>query len=100
MFERDGDKRAITLVTVVWRAEEKVGDLSVINPSKEEGLKKGKTKSGVLVRVHPATFLQLWDEIMKVAKMQRPPVMVEDLRFEIGSIEITGPAQQKPCSAR
>jgi len=91
MFERDGDKRAITLVTVVWRAEEKVGDLSVINPSKEEGLKKGKTKSGVLVRVHPATFLQLWDEIMKVAKMQRPPVMVEDLRFEIGSIEITGP---------
>ena len=30
-------------------------------------------------------------EILKVAKVQRPPAMVEDLRFEIGSIEVTGP---------
>ncbi|KAI9876884.1 MAG: hypothetical protein M1830_005388 [Pleopsidium flavum] len=90
-FERDGDHRAITPVTVVWRAEEKVDDLNGTDPSKKQGLKKGKPKKRVIVRLHPAAFLQLWDEFIKVAKMQRPPVMVEDLRFEIGSIEIIGP---------
>ena len=30
-----------------------------------------------------------------MAKMQRPVVMIEDLRFGIGSIEITGPESTK-----
>ena len=52
---------------------------------------KEKVKRRILLRVHPSGFLQLWNDVLKVAKMQRPPAMVEDLRFEIGSIEVMGP---------
>jgi ribonuclease P/MRP protein subunit POP1 len=51
-----------------------------------------KSKRKAFVRAHPATFLQLWNEIIRIAKVQKPPVMVHDLRFEMGSIEIIGPA--------
>lgn len=50
-----------------------------------------KSKRRLLIRVHPSAFLQVWNEVLKVAKIQRPAAMVEDLRFEIGSIEIIGP---------
>ncbi|KAF6219596.1 hypothetical protein HO133_004065 [Letharia lupina] len=52
---------------------------------------KKRPRRKLLMRVHPSAFLQVWSEILKVAKIQRPQVMVEDLRFEIGSIEIVGP---------
>lgn len=44
------------------------------------------------LRVHPSAFLQSWNEIVRLSKVQKPVVTVEDLRFEIGSIEIMGPA--------
>ena len=50
-----------------------------------------KTKRKLLMRVHSSAFLQTWTEVLKVAKSQRPPATIEDLRFEIGSIEIIGP---------
>ena len=43
----------------------------------------------LLIRVHPSAFLELWEELLSTAKPLK--VTVEDLRFEIGSIEITGP---------
>ncbi|KAG0643632.1 ribonucleases P/MRP protein subunit POP1-domain-containing protein [Tuber brumale] len=43
----------------------------------------------LLIRVHPSAFLELWEELLPTAKPLK--VAVEDLRFEIGSIEITGP---------
>lgn len=49
-----------------------------------------KAKRRLLLRVHSSAFLQIWDEVLKTAKIQRPQVMLEDLRFEIGSIEIVG----------
>ena len=55
----------------------------------EQERKKSRRK--LLLRMHPSVFSQVWNEILKVAKIQRPPAMVEDLRFEIGSIEIVGP---------
>ena len=55
----------------------------------------GLSKRRVLVRVQPAAFLQLWEELLKAAKNQRPQTMLEDLRFEIGSIDITGPASME-----
>ena len=91
LFERDGGKKAITPVKVVWRAEGHGVNPKVVPPATECSSKSAKAKRRVLVRAHPAAFLQLWHEIVKVAKIQRPPVMVEDLRFEIGSIEVTGP---------
>ena len=43
----------------------------------------------LLIRVHPSAFLELWEELLPTTKPYK--VMMEDLRFEIGSIEITGP---------
>lgn len=62
-------------VAVVWRA-----------PDTDDSKRKA------LVRVHPSAFLQLWNEMVRIAKVQRPTVTVQDLRFEIGSIEVVGPA--------
>ena len=52
----------------------------------------GNNKRKVFIRVHPSAFLRLWNEIIRVAKVQKPTVAVQDLRFQIGSIEIIGPA--------
>lgn len=52
----------------------------------------GSKKRKVFLRVHPSAFLQLWNEVVRISKVQRPGVIVEDLRFEVGSIEIMGPA--------
>jgi ribonuclease P/MRP protein subunit POP1 len=47
--------------------------------------------SQIFVRVHPSAFLETWTELLRQSKLQRPAVHVEDLRFEIGSIDISGP---------
>ena len=126
--ERDGEKRWIAPVAVVWCLDESAtedgsgfmqeNDVVLAGDAKKTdggGLETGanqedmvmqettdipqraanqqqkKPKRRLLLRVHPSAFLQVWDEILKAAKIQRPPAMVEDLRFEIGSIEVTGP---------
>ena len=126
--ERDGEKRWIAPVVVVWCLDESATedgsgptqekDAALPDDSKKVnggGLESGadqddvvmqevtdipkraanqqqkKPKRKLLLRVHPSAFLQVWNEILRVAKIQRPPAMVEDLRFEIGSIEVTGP---------
>ncbi|KAH7122300.1 ribonucleases P/MRP protein subunit POP1-domain-containing protein [Dendryphion nanum] len=77
MYEREGrhPKKKIAWTTVIWS-------------SKEEA--NGKRRA--FVRVHPGAFMQLWSELIKASKIQTPAVIVEDLRFEVGSIEIMGPA--------
>jgi ribonuclease P/MRP protein subunit POP1 len=56
-------------------------------------------KRKAFIRVHPSAFLQLWNEVVRISKVQRPGVVVEDLRFDIGSIEIMGPgAAETLCS--
>lgn len=84
--QRDSEKRWISRVSIVWSAEDMEGAESV-----EKSGSGKKPKRRLFIRVHPSAFLQAWNEILKVSKIQRPPNMVEDLRFEIGSIEITGP---------
>ena len=125
--ERDGEKRWIAPVVVMWCLDESVtvdgsGSTRVndavfpddakkpneggleSDASQEDGVmqetadipkraanQQQKPKRKLLLRVHPSAFLQVWNNVLKVAKIQRPPAMVEDLRFEIGSIEVTGP---------
>lgn len=120
--ERDGEKRWIAKVMIVWcfypppidveetasrgkdleahaeNAPQKEGDLTLEgNAEKGPGPKKAaeqakeNVKRRLLLRVHPSAFFQVWNELLKVAKFQRPQVMLEDLRFEVGSIEIVGP---------
>lgn len=84
--ERDGEQRKMARVTIIW-------DVAAVGRAEgAEGHSEGKRKTRkMFVRVHPSVFLQVWSEILRVAKIQRPPVMVEDLRFEIGSVEAMGP---------
>ena len=116
--ERDGEKRWIAKVGIVWCLDTLVTENSgTIDSSKDmleghnadqdmetEGQGEPKAthaqkskqelkglKQRLLLRVHPSAFLQTWTEILKIAKIQRPAAMVEDLRFEIGSIEVVGP---------
>ncbi len=84
--ERDGEKKWISKMSVVWCVENMKGT----EPLEKSGSAK-KPMRKLFIRVHPSAFLQVWNETLKVSKIQRPPAMVEDLRFEIGSIEVTGP---------
>ena len=115
--ERDNEKKWISNVEIVWCLEEKsTTDCTLVTCGQEikqgrpSGQAEGSTavhtktvadgntrksqraeKRKLFIRVHPCAFFQVWNEVLKVAKIQHPPVMVEDLRFEIGSIEIVGP---------
>ncbi|KAL8992235.1 MAG: hypothetical protein Q9169_007259 [Polycauliona sp. 2 TL-2023] len=93
--ERDGEKTWISEADIVWCSHEESLQTTEV-PSTTTGKKK---KRKLLMRTHPSAFLQLWTEILKVAKMQRPPVMVEDLRFEIGSIQLSGPGSTEALLA-
>lgn len=79
LHERELPHVPIAPVTVIWCA-----------PNLDESEEKRKRQ--VILRAHPSAFLQLWEEVLRVAKIAKPTVMVEDLRFEIGSIDVTGPA--------
>lgn len=116
--ERDAEKKWIAKVEIMWCVDEMpMEDLIAENLSKEKNRgkelpeeaeqtelpsteiprnhankqEKRRPVRKLLIRVHPAAFLQAWNEILKVAKIQRPAALVEDLRFEMGSIEIIGP---------
>lgn len=88
--ERDGSQQNIAVVEVVWcvGSDAPPGAHQDSTTSSDQN---SKTKRNLIIRVHPSAFLQLWTEVLKVAKLQRPPASVEDLRFEVGSIEIVGP---------
>lgn len=113
MTARDSGE-PIAPVTVVWCAEEKKtqepatdhsackdkdGDETMEDATAQvpavtaSTTKKRKIpRRRLFVRVHPSAFHQLWQELLTAGKTQKPVVMLEDLRFDIGSIEITGPA--------
>ncbi|KAL2161374.1 hypothetical protein VTH06DRAFT_8597 [Thermothelomyces fergusii] len=67
-------RRDIGPATIVWNPE------APARPQRQ-----------LFIRTHPACFLELFRELCKLVKMQTPQLYVEDLRFEIGSIELIGP---------
>lgn len=78
LHERDMyPNHPIAPATIVWRAESN-------HPTKQS--------RQIFIRVHPSAFSQLWDQLVRLAKIQKPQLTIEDLRYEIGSIEIVGPA--------
>ncbi|KAL8889068.1 MAG: hypothetical protein Q9192_006080 [Flavoplaca navasiana] len=92
--ERDGEKRWISEVDIVWCSQE-----GLLTTTECSSVKIKEEKRKLFIRVHPSAFLQLWTEVLKVAKIQRPPAMVEDLRFELGSIHLTGPGSTEALLA-
>lgn len=88
LYEKGGwPQKAIAPVTVIWCAEPKNEDVEMKDDATDNASSKKKNKRKVLIRIHPSAFLQLWEAIRKL----NPPVTMEDLRWEIGSIEVTGP---------
>ncbi|KAJ4381199.1 Ribonucleases P/MRP protein subunit pop1 [Didymella sp. IMI 355093] len=76
LHEREAEPlKRMARVTVIWCAPELDG-------------KKRKA----FIRVHPSAFLQVWTEVVRISKIQKPAVTAEDLRFEVGSIDVVGPA--------
>ena len=74
--------KRIAFVTVIWCMPE-----------------VASKKRRIFVRLHRSAFLQVWSEVVRLSKVQKPAVTVEDLRFEVGSIEIMGPgAAEALCS--
>lgn len=67
--------RAIAPVTLIWCAPGLVPD----SPDRQ-----------LFLRLHPSAFLELWTVLIPITKQHS--VTLEDLRYEIGSIELTGPA--------
>lgn len=85
LLSRDrGDQRCpLCPATILWNPEG-------AEPKLSQGQEGGQRQ--LFLRIHPAAFLQLFDELVRLTKMENPRLYVEDLRFQIGSIEITGPA--------
>ncbi|KAI1206699.1 ribonucleases P/MRP protein subunit POP1-domain-containing protein [Annulohypoxylon truncatum] len=66
--------------TIVWNPEKGVNDAD-----------QRKQFRQLYIRIHPSAFLETFNELLRLAKAQNPRPYIEDLRFEIGSIDITGP---------
>lgn len=97
LYERDGwPEKSIAPVTIVWCPQPEIAVEDNKSEDKmdvdDEDKKAKKPKRQVLIRVHPSAFLQLWEELLRLSKIQKPAITVTDLRFEIGSIELIGPA--------
>lgn len=94
--ERQPDKEKGAELEAEPEPQKEDGERMEVGSEEKDGAKQPpkqekKPRRKILMRVHPSAFLQVWSEVLKLAKIQRPQVMVEDLRFEIGSIEIVGP---------
>lgn len=77
VHERENTQRPMAPITIIWSPQE-FQDFP------------GNVRN-LLFRLHPSAFRQFWQEILELTKLQRPAVAVQDLRFELGSIEIGGP---------
>lgn len=80
----DGGRRDMGLATVIWNP------VAVDQSGTESS--GGKAQRQVFLRVHPSAFREIFSELVRIVRGLHPQPYVEDLRFQIGSIEITGPA--------
>ncbi|KAI1810707.1 ribonucleases P/MRP protein subunit POP1-domain-containing protein [Poronia punctata] len=45
----------------------------------------------LFIRIHPSGFLETFNELLRIIKAYTPRPYIQDLRHEIGSIDVTGP---------
>lgn len=79
-------KRQLGPATVLWNPETAVSASLDGTPQPA-----GKVPRQVYLRLHPSCFLEVFNILVKLTRRETPRLYVEDLRFEIGSIELTGP---------
>ncbi|KAI1171968.1 POPLD domain-containing protein [Nemania sp. FL0916] len=70
-----------------------IGPVTIIwNPSTAPANPGDDTNSRQLfLRIHPSIFSQTFNELLRLIKAYKPRPYIQDLRHEIGSIDITGP---------
>jgi ribonuclease P/MRP protein subunit POP1 len=83
-------RRPIGPATILWNPEP---------PKTSEDDVGKKTLRQAMIRVHPSAFLETFTELLRLVKSENPKVYIEDLRFEIGSIDLTGPASTEALLA-
>ncbi|GJN67348.1 hypothetical protein PLICBS_001372 [Purpureocillium lilacinum] len=74
-------RRQMCPATVLWNPQ---------TPESSDGEDSKRKQRQIFLRVHPSAFLELFNELLRLTKMENPRLYIEDLRFEIGSIELTG----------
>ncbi|KAL4805821.1 ribonucleases P/MRP protein subunit POP1-domain-containing protein [Aspergillus unguis] len=92
-------QKPIAPVTLIQCAQQTTEDVEMDIDGGSNRKKNVMDKVKIWFRVHPSAFMQLWNELLGVVKKQNPPVSIEDLRYEIGSIEITGPGSTEALIA-
>lgn len=75
-------RQVIGPCTILWNPEAS---------TQAEARELQKTQRQVFLRIHPSAFLELFNELLQLIKQENPRLYIEDLRFEIGSIDLTGP---------
>lgn len=87
LSKQTGDtRRQIGPATVLWDPEAAPAQVTDETPQTAE-----KAQRQVYIRLHPSCFLEVFNILISLIKRETPRLYVEDLRFEIGSIELTGP---------
>lgn len=87
LSKQNGDtKRLVGPATILWNPEP-----ATSASAEKASLSAGKVQRQVIIRLHPSCFLEVFNILVKLTKRESPRLYVEDLRFEIGSIELTGP---------
>ncbi|KAM0258181.1 hypothetical protein ACHAQJ_003949 [Trichoderma viride] len=90
--ERAGAQRPMCQSTVIWDPELQDATAGEVAGEEAQSKDEKKTQRRIFIRVHPSAFLELFNELLRLTKMEKPRLYMEDLRFEIGSIHLSGPA--------
>jgi ribonuclease P/MRP protein subunit POP1 len=83
-------RRDIGPATIVWNPQAPTQVPTQSGQAVDSGRPR-KPQRQLFIRTHPSCFLELFQELLKMVRMQTPRLHIEDLRFEIGSIELVGP---------
>ncbi|RBR14804.1 uncharacterized protein FIESC28_07548 [Fusarium coffeatum] len=87
--QSNDDRRIIGPCTILWNPESQAS----------EGNQELKEERQVFLRIHPSAFLELFNELLSLTKQETPRLYIEDLRFEIGSIDLSGPGSTEALLA-
>ncbi|KAI0111090.1 POPLD domain-containing protein [Nemania sp. FL0031] len=70
-----------------------IGPATIVwNPSKAlETPEAGMPSRQLFIRIHPSAFFEIFNELLRLIPAYKPQPYLQDLRHEIGSIDITGP---------
>ena len=75
---------AIAPITIIWNP-----NIDLSGHKSRRSLVSAPSKSEVFIRVHPSAFKEVW-ELLRHQVKSLSGLYIEDLRYEIGSIELMG----------